>query len=155
MRKGIKILLVCIILCLPMSGCIKSTSPEGVDLYRLDPNSVASVEAGVSLGAMIFQLLGEIWLPGLSGVAVSLLSILATWRKIKPQLTEAQTEGLLYYTLGSVTVEGIEAWKELNPDDWEKLKAELEKIKDRLLDAEDRKKIDNLIRGLSGKPPRE
>ncbi len=152
MRKWMLTMVAVLILCV---GCVTSEDPEtGKKKYSVDPNAAEKVEASVEAGITLLKVLSIAWPPLLSVVSIA-GGGLAVWRKAKPQITKAQSEAEIYHTLGSVTVDGINEWRKLFPEQWEQLKEELDKLKDKALSPEDRKKIENLIRGFRGKPPKE
>jgi len=142
-------------LTLGMAGCRKATDVDtGKQFWTVDPNKAQKIEQGAEAAGRILAILGILWpvlLPAGAGVA----GALAVWRKYKPKLTQAESEALLYHTLGSVTVDGIEEFKKLYPEEWKKLIVELEAVKGKILSAEERRKIENLIRALRGLPPKE
>jgi len=154
MRKRLRYLVVCVILGLSFIGCVASEDPvTGEKKYSIDPNAAETAEASAEAGLTILKVLSKTW-PGLLSAASIIGGGLGVWRKVKPKLTRAQNEAEIYHTLGSVTIDGINEWRRLYPDHWEELKLELDKLKDKALSAEDRKKIENLIRGLRGKAPK-
>jgi len=136
---------VVIVLCLGVAGCIKSEGPGGETYYRVDPNIAAEVERDVAVGITILQALSIIWpelLP--AGLLIATGGGLAVWKKLKPQLTEAQTRQALYYATTEGVVGAIEQFKETNPTEWKKLKKQL----DDLVGPE----AENVIRALRGLP---
>ena len=154
MRQRIRYVVICVVVSLSFVGCVTSEDPEtGEKKYSVDPNAAEKVEAGVEAGISLLKVLSIAWPPLLSVASIA-GGGLAVWRKAKPQITKAQSEAEVYHTLGSVTVDGINEWRKLYPDHWETLKVELDKLKDKALSAEDRLKIENLIRGLRGKQPK-
>ena len=144
-----------IVITLSPLACVVTKDPEtGEKTYAVDPNKAGEVERTVDAAAIVLSLLGGIW-PVLIPIGTGVVGALAAWRKMKPKLTEAQSEAKLYHTIGLATVIGIEEFKKLYPKEWDSLMTSLEKIKDKIINPEDRLKIDNLIRALRGLPPKE
>ena len=142
-----KIVLVNVLLVLMLSGCEVAINPEtGGKEYRVDPNRAAEIEQQVDVAGGILALLATIW-PVLGPAAGAVVAGLATWRKIKPKVTEAQTEAKLYHSATASVVEAIESFKEEHPDWWKKLKTELVKVTG--------PNAENVIRALRGLPPKE
>ena len=147
MKKWIVVLLLAAVLSVGLAGCVKSTDPAtGESQYALDAEKAAEVEQYVETGITILMALSVIW-PGLIPAALLaiLIGALAAFRKVKPQLVEAQTEAQQYYSVTESVVVAIEAFKESNPDDWMKLE---EKLKKALGPAGE-----NIIRALRDLPP--
>ncbi len=158
-RKGILMwclwLAMMLGLTLGMASCRKVTDVDtGKQFWTVDPNKAQKIEQGVDAVSRILAILGILW-PVLLPVGTGVAGALAVWGKYKPQLTQAESETLLYHTLGSVTVDGLEKFKELYPEEWKKLLAEMEAVKGKILSPEERRKIENLIRALRGLPPKE
>jgi hypothetical protein len=142
MRTRILLASVVLLLCV---GCLTSLDPNtGQTIYRLDPNVVGSVETVVETGISVGGLLGAIF-PVILPFVTLAGGIYGTWKKIKPQVTKAQTEATLYHTAVASLVEAIEDYKEFDPDGWENLKDKI-KVGD---------KVENVIRALRGLPPKE
>ncbi|GAH36462.1 unnamed protein product [marine sediment metagenome] len=104
-------------------------------------------------GVTIMGVLGAFW-PALLPFAGYGAHALQTWKLVKPRLVKAQSEAEMYHTTALTTVIGLDEFKKAYPNDWKKVSAELVNIKDRLISPEDRQKIENVILGLRGLPPK-
>lgn len=148
-------LIVMVVLTLCLAGCRKATDVDtGKPFWTVDPNKAQKIERVADTASQILAILGVLW-PALLSVGTGVAGALAVWRKYKPKLTQAESEALLYHTLGSVTIDGLEEFKKLYPEEWKNLLAELEAVKGKILSPEERRKIENLIRALRGLPPKE
>jgi len=137
MKTRLLIVALCLIC---MSGCIKTATDDG-ETYSLDEKAAAKIEAPAEAAVSIMAILSAFY-PVLIPVTTAGGAAIATWLKIKPQLTTARTEAELYYDTTAAIVEAIEAWKENDPDDWAALEERLKKaIGPNAL---------NVIRGLRG-----
>jgi len=138
-----------------MAGCRKATDVDtGKEFWTVDPNKAQKFEQVVDTTSQILAILGILW-PALLPVGTGIAGALAVWRKYKPKLTQAESEALLYHSLGGIMVDGVEKFKELHPNEAKELLWALEQIKDKILSPEERRKIENLIRALRGLPPKE
>lgn len=145
-RNWLLIVGVSIMLAFSCFGCIKSTDTQGRTTYQADPNIVTKVEQGVEQSIGILTILGAFW-PILLPIATAVGGGLATYKKIKPQVTSAQTEAKIYYNTTASIVVAIEDLKKQNPKSWEDLR-------DRLYDTIG-ENGEAVIRGMRGLPPVE
>lgn len=140
-----KVLISCWLLLL-VGSCV-----SGVDLVTgeptvgIDPNISAKIESGAEATIGILTILGAFW-PILIPIMTGIGGGLATWRKIKPKLTEAQSEATMYYSATESVVTAIEDFKEKYPEEWDKLKAECSHTIG--------PQAENVIRAILGKPPK-
>lgn len=157
MKRWIVILMAGLILSLGATGCIESKDPEtGEKTYQVDPVAVEKVEESVETGIGVLTAVAAIWPELISlGFLTTLGGILGTWRKMKPKLTEAQTKAKMFHSAGQVTAIGLEEFKKAQPKEWMDVVDYLNDAKNKLLNPEDRLRIENLIRGFIGKAPKE
>jgi len=155
-RKRIVLLWLCAIAILGIGGCLKTVSTDPntgktVTEYSVDAGTLAKYEKPVEAGVSILVMLTTL-LPGLipAGLATILASILGTYYKIKPKLLAAQTAAEIAYTASQATVLGIEDYKKVAPQEWEKLCQLLDAQKAKIIRPEDQLVIENFIRGLRG-----
>jgi len=135
-------------------GCASSVNPEtGETLHSLDPNIIADLQKIGEAGSMVLGILGMVW-PVLLPIAGYVGGAVRIAKKLTPQLTEAQVEAQLYHTAASVTVLGLEEFKEEYPKEWKELGRKLDELKSKIIKPEDRLKIENAIRGFRGLPPK-
>lgn len=149
MKKWIMTICLAVIL---LTGCVRGVDPTtGRETVSVDPNVAEKVEGGtqalVSIGTIL-----SVFIPSLTGVVGIIAGVLGAWRKAKPLLTKAQSEANMYHSVASSTVLGIDEFKKLCPKEAEKLLAELEKLKKKMIKPEDWLKIENVILALRGKP---
>ncbi len=150
--KNLIMLMVCVILA-GVAGCVTSTDPTtGQQQVSVDPNVVEQAEAGAVAVAGILALLIPFF-PWAFPALTALAGVIATWRKMKPKIVNAQSETEMYHSIASSVVLGIEEYKKLYPEKWEDLAEELEALKNKIISPEDRLKIENVIRGLRGLMP--
>lgn len=149
-----KVLFVIVILVgLFMVGCLVSESETGKTLHSLDPNTIGDLQEMGEAGAMVLSILGAFW-PVLLPIAGYIGGAIRASKKITPKLTKAQTESEMYHSVASSTVLGIEEFKKEYPKEWEELEVKLGVLKDKIIKPEDRLKLENVIRGLRGLPPK-
>jgi len=166
-----KILMMAVLLVV-LSGCLKQETVDpntGATMtsYQINLGKTAPVEKSVEQVQAIAATVAAVapavaalfpWGAAAAGVASTIAGILAavlgTWVKIKPKLTEAQDEAQMYHTISSSSVLALEEFKKLYPEQWVALAGELEKMKGKIIKPEDQLKIENLIRGLRGLPPK-
>ena len=130
------------------AGCITSTNEKGEKTYSVDPNVAAKAELTAEAGITLVQALGLIW-PALLPVATAGAGVIATYKKIKPKLTEATNEAETYYKAGEVLSTALEEIKTQQPEIWAKVAPELEKY----ISASHN--IENAIRGFRHLAPKE
>lgn len=140
-----KMMLVIVMLML-IGGCVKvvTIDPNGIahTSYAVDVNAVTPYEAVGGIGYTISMGLSTIW--PIAGVIAGIIgTLLASWKKYKPQLQELQKKESLAYNATTSLVGFIEELKKTSPDVWEKLKGNL-KIGP---------EVENVIRAIRGKPP--
>lgn len=136
------------------SGCEKIIGPAGEVTYQLDPNAVAQIEKDADAGVGILTILSTIWPEIFVPITTAALAGIAVWKKLKPQIVEAQSEAEIYHTATLCTVTGIEEFKKAYPDQWKNLEAKLIEIRDRLVSPAEQLKIENIILALRGLPPK-
>lgn len=155
MAKWILTIMVCVSLSFGAIGCVSSIDPEtGTEQVNLDPNTVADLQKMGETASTVLSIL-SFWWPFLLPIAGYVGGAVRVSKKLTPQLTQAQSESLMYHTAASATAIGIEEFKKEFPDEWAKLEPELNAAKDKLIKPEDRLRIENIIRGLRGLPPKE
>ena len=142
-----------IIMLLPViMGCASEviTDPETGEtetVYSLDPAETAQYEA-VGEGAVgILGILSGFY-PVLAPIAGIGAGILATWRKVKPQLAEATKKSELSYKGGQILTSALEEIKTTQPELWKKIAPTLEKAQQPITE------VENVIRGFRGLEPK-
>jgi hypothetical protein len=147
--------IVPIILMLGMYGCISYIDPEtGQKLYSADPNNgiikafdwVARTVPAVTPAAAV---VASVFFPGVvpivTLVAGLLGGLIGAWKKLKPQVVQAQTLTTQTRTVLTSVITAIEDYKTANPAEWEKLKVELQKFIPKGSTADD---LISVIRGV-------
>lgn len=153
-RKAKILFVVLLLISVFIIGCVASTDPvTGEKLTSLDPNAVESIQKMADTVSTVLGILG-LWWPILLPIAGYIGGAVRVSKKLTPKLTKAQTEADMYHTAASSTVLGIEEFKKAYPDEWAKLKSKFEEIQGKVINAEDRLKIENIIRGLRGLSPK-
>jgi hypothetical protein len=144
MKKTICIVALCLMFA---AGCtVLTDAVTGEKTYQVDTNVTDKVEAVAEVGTLLAPFFGGAGVM----VASALAGGLATWRKVKPKLTTAQTAADHYHAAAGATVEAIETFKELSPDTWEVLGGLIEKqLRKQGIDP---LVVENTIRGLRGLP---
>lgn len=143
-----------LILLLGVAGCIESQDPvTGEKTYKLSPTAIEKGEAASEGTATLLGIL-SLFYPALIPATTAVAAGLATWKKMKPQITAAQTKAKMFHTAGQVTALGLVEYKKSNPKDWELIATYLDEAKEDFVKKEDRLRIENLIRGFIGKPPK-
>jgi len=141
------ICIIAAVMAVGIKGCMKARDPvTGEETWVLDPNAAATAEQAVETGGLMATALGIV-IPGAAGVGSLLLGILGAWLKMKKPLAEATNRAELSNAAGRAISDAIELWKEVKPDSWLELKAELTKAIGP--DAE------NIIRGWRGLPAKQ
>ena len=132
---------------LALSGCRVSKDPvTGEELYSVDPNTAAKVETGAE-AAIGIGTVASTFYPVLLPIVTLLSGALVAWRKMKPKLTEAQSEAEMHHSATRAVVGVLEKFKDDNPDEWAKLEERFVKAIG--------PKTENIIRALRGLPPKE
>lgn len=111
-----------------MFGCERVQTDDGM-VTRLDPNSsvLRLVETGVAVASDVATATSP-FLPIMAGVGAVSSTVLGLWlRKIKPQLTRAQSDADMYENVAEATVSAIDELKKTHPDEWAALKEKLRK----------------------------
>lgn len=149
MRKTKILLLAVVMLAMFVGGCQKAgTDPNtGEVVYVMDSNALKMAETGEQIGEIIIKVapfLSVYWPPAMLITGI-LGGVLGAWKKLKPQVTAANTKAQLYYDTTGAVVSGIERFKIENPEEWLKLE---EKIK-KMVGPE----AENVIRALRGLAP--
>lgn len=114
---------VCLVLV--MFACV-SCELTNQGKYRIDPNRSAQFEEAGKAGIDILKAL-TVFVPGLIPVATTAAGVYATWKKMKPKLTEAQTKENMAFNAGQVLAELIEEVKQKYPDTWAACKDDFKK----------------------------
>jgi hypothetical protein len=128
-------------------GCVKT--PSGI---TVDPNAVTKIEAVTEGGASILVQLTPILGPLAALIGGGILGALQIWRKVKPQILEAQGEAEISYAVTESLVEAIELLKKEQPEQWKKLGSFIDTaFKSAKIDT---KILENVIRGIRGLPPK-
>ena len=142
MRK----ILVGIVLCMVLAGC-KTTEVEGEKTYSLDPNTTVVAESVAETGVAIGGLLSGFF-PFLTPIVGAGAGILATWRKLKPELEKEKTRSEIAELGGRTLAEVLDEIKRTNPEAWKIIGP---KIADATKTVSD---VENAIRGFRNLPPR-
>jgi len=143
-----------IFLGLSIFSCVSTTDPDTGEIIKsLDPEVVENITKIGETGSSVLGILGTIW-PILLPIAGYIGGAIRVSKKLTPKLTEAQSETQMYHTIASSTVLGIDEFKKEFPDEWASLRPKLEALKGKVIGPEDLLKIENVIRGLRGLPPK-
>ncbi len=111
------LLLVMIVLCLSVGGCVEGDTDGQV---RLDPNVADQIE-GVAEGAVgILTALSPIF-PYLIPFAVGGAGVLGTYKRLKPQLTKAEDDKTNLAWGGELLATMLDDIKENHPTVWVKI----------------------------------
>ena len=154
-----KLTLVCMLVIISsmfmlLSGCQKVENPvTGNNEYRLDPNMVPKVEGGIDKGLTAGSIIASLVYPAALPTITLLAGIFGAWLKIRPRFNEYRDTNGLLYAIASSSVAGIDELKNSNPEAAAKLLETLEGLLNKLVSAADRRKVENVIRGLRGLPP--
>lgn len=146
MKKWKMMLVVFVLGCLLVAGCITETDSEGKKTHRLDPNAAAAIEKTADAGISILTIAGALW-PALLPIVGALGGVYGTWKKMQPKYLAAKTEAELYYEITESAVMTIEDFKEEYPERWGVLKDE---YWSKVISPE----AENVIRALRGLPER-
>lgn len=142
-----KKLLISIVFVLCVLGCTKELNEQGKTTWKLNPVITEQVEQATEGTASILTALTPFFPPA-GAVGATLLAALGIWRKkIKPNYEKAKTEAELYHTSTKTLVEVIEEIKANQPEVWSKLKP--------ILESNIGQNMENVIRALRGKAPKE
>lgn len=134
------------------SGCRVVQTPAGA-VVQVDPNAAGAITTGLDTVTGILGALSMIW-PALAGIASTLAGIGIVWKtNIKPKLTTAQSESEMWRTVSASLVQAIEVFKQTQPEQWEKLKEQIESIRKRLAFGKDWATIKGCIEELRGLSP--
>jgi len=147
MKKVLLLIVMCAGLSLVVAGCISTKDPvTGQTQTSLDPNTVGQVERAAETAIGILGLLGIVW-PFLLPVATAGGAVYGTWKTVKPKLVTAQTQSQMYYSATASIVQGIEAYKAANREQWDNLEGYLAETIG--------PKAENIIRALRKLPAKE
>ena len=149
-----KFVLLAVLLMLAVGGCVAGTDESGEKTFSIDPNIAEKVEQGVAAGRAVLAILVSLgWSAG--GVVVGYLGkAIQVWKVVKPKLVKAQSEAEMYHTVAMSSALAIDEFKKEYPDNWESLAGKLDEVKKDIIKPEDQLKIENIIRGLRGLPPK-
>lgn len=153
MKKSFVWLILCVMVSLHVAGCQKGTDEQGENVYRLDPNTVGALEKSAGAGITLLQVLSAL-VPAILPVSTAGAAVLATWLKIRPAFNEYKSTNVILHDGACVFVEMVEQLKKENPEEAAKVLAKMEALKDKIINPEDRKKLEAVIRGLRGLPPK-
>jgi hypothetical protein len=135
--------------CVVFNGCIQGTAADGTPTTSVDPNVFAmaekGVQAGLDIGAVLLPVLFPAALPILGYVAAAL----RVGRKLKPRIVSAEVKTERYHLAASALVTAVDEFRKSYPKDWSKLGDKIAKT----LNVEKRD-VENVVRGLRGKPPK-
>lgn len=126
-------------------GCVKTIDSSGKPQYSIDPNTGEAVQTGLDVGAATATGVSAVW-PFAVPVSIILTALAGIWRKTNPVLAQATTEAQKYFDVTNSIVTGIESFKEVAPEQWEKLSEQLSKA----IGPE----VENVIRALRNLPPK-
>jgi hypothetical protein len=139
---------------LMLPACVRTVNPDGTTTLSADPCAVDAITEGGDAAVGIMTVLTPFF-PWLAPIAAATAGIVGTIKIKKPQLVKAQTRQKMFHTVASSAVLAIDNLAKTNPDLTAKLLAEMEVIKTKIVSPEDRAAIENVIRALRGKPPKE
>lgn len=106
-----------------VAGCQKAVGPDGV---VLDPNAPPLIEPVIETGITLAQLLGAIW-PPLIPIGTLAGGIFAAYKRLKPQIQEAQTAKDKYLAAGETLTGVLEDIKKNEPTVWAQIGPRIEK----------------------------
>lgn len=155
MRRLSKFLIIasiCIFMFIP--ACITETMPDGTKTHRADPCAVDAITKGGDTAVGIMTLLSPFF-PWLIPVTTLTAGVIGTLKTQKPKLVKAQTRSKMFHTVASSAVLAIDTLAKTNPEATAALLKEMERVKNKIVSPEDRAAIENIIRALRGKPPKE
>jgi len=148
MKKWKMMLVVFVLGCLLVAGCITETDPDtGKKTHRLDPNAAATIGKTADAGISILTIAGALW-PALLPIVGALGGVYGAWKKINPKYLAAKTEAELYYGITESAVMTITDFKEEHPELWGRLKDE---YWSNVISPE----AENVIRALRGLPAKD
>lgn len=119
-----------------------------------DPCTVDTIVKGGDVAVGIMTLLTPFF-PFLAPIATAAGGIILTLKTQKPKLVKAQSKQRMYHTVASSAILAIDNLAKKNPELTVNILEEMERVKNKLISPEDRAKIENVIRALRGKPPKE
>jgi hypothetical protein len=135
-----------------IAGCASVLNPNTGEMTRvLDPNAVSVFQNAGETAGNLLGILGAFW-PVLLPIAGYVSGAVRVSRKLTPELTRVQAQSEMNHTIAATTISGIEAFRKEFPKEWEGLMFKLDEAKLKIISPEDRLKIENIIRGLRGKP---
>lgn len=150
MKKNVKVFLVMCIMSFAffLAGCdLMQTQPDGSVV--VDPQKVEKIDqiAAATEAAGQVSLISSTWLPILGPIGGLLVGAAGAWRKMKPQVEQAQSEAEIATSAGQATATAIEEFKKKFPDEWERLEVMFEKYQG--------PEIENFYRALRGLPSKK
>lgn len=146
---------ICMLLLMPfIPSCLKTQHADGTATVSADPCTVDALVKGGETAVGIMTLLSPFF-PYLIPITTGLTGVIATLKTQKPKLVKAQTKQKMYHTVAASAVLAIDNLTKTNPGLAASLLEEMERVKNKLISPEDRAKVENIIRALRGKPPKE
>ncbi len=148
MKKWKMMLVVFVLGCLLVAGCITEVDPDtGKKTHRLDPNAAAAIEKTADAGISILTIAGALW-PALLPIVGALAGVYGAWKKMQPKFLAEKTKAELYYGITESAVDTIEDFKAANPKLWDELER---KYWTGVVGPE----AENVIRALRGLPAKD
>lgn len=136
-------------------GCVTEINPDtGRETTRVDPNAIDKIAGGAEGAGTLMQALGAIWPPA-AVIGTAVVSIAGTLRKVRPKLEESQTKQRMYHSIAAAAAQAIDTLRKDQPALVDPLLAEMERIKNKIISPTERAKVENIIRGLRGLPPKD
>lgn len=151
-KKLVWSLMLFLLVCnLFLAGCQFQRNAETGRLeWRVEPEVVANVEAGLEGGIGILDILAPLLGPVGGIVTGTAATALALVKKYKPTITTYKSKAEMSHAVATVSVDAIELIKERHPDVWNEVEDKVRKfIVDNDLPTVE---IKNAIRGLRGLP---
>ena len=148
---------VCMLMLLP--SCVREqkvdqATGQTTTVVSADPCAIDTLVKGGDMAVGIMTLLTPFF-PYLAPITTGVAGIVLTLKQQKPKLVKAQTKQKMYHTVASSAVLAIDNYAKANPAQVASLLEEMERVKNRIISPEDRASIENVIRALRGKPPKE
>jgi hypothetical protein len=114
----------------------------------MSPDAVETVDAIVEVAEPLGQAavgLAVLW-PPLAAIGGLVMGVGGAWRKMKPKLTEAESNVQFAEAAGEATAYAIEEFKKVHPEEWDVLS--------RYLREHHGPEFENFYRALRGLPPK-
>lgn len=142
LKKGLVVVLVLGWACVVIVGC--ATTPAGETVIR--PEAIDRIDAIAAVAEPLGVTLGILF-PSAAALGGVLAGIAGTWRRMSPQVKEAETQADIATFAGESTAVAVEEFKTKFPEEWSNLS--------RILSEHHGLTAENFYRGLRGLPPKD